>query len=72
MDQCFLKKDFEEYGQQNKNLDRENRRLEHKIKIFKDANVCECIIALYSFSISKEKIHQVISVVLNKLAKKNI
>ena len=34
-------------------------------------NVCECIIALYSFSISKEKIDQVISVVLSKLTKKD-
>ena len=30
------------------------------------------VIILYSFSISKEKIDQVISVVLTKLAKKNI
>ena len=54
-------------------LDRENRRLEHKVGILKDSNdFCECIIALYTFSVSKEKIDQIISVVLSKLAKKNI
>ena len=31
-----------------------------------------CVIALYSFSISKEKIDQVISVILSNLAKKDI
>ena len=52
-------------------MDRENKRPEQKIEILKDPNdVCECIIALYSFSISKEKIGQVISVVLSKLTKK--
>ena len=39
----------------------------------KDPNdVCECIISLNSFSISKEKIDQVISVVLSKLEKMDI
>ena len=38
----------------------------------KDQNVYECIIALYSFSISKEKIDKIISVVLSKLEKKDI
>ena len=46
--------------------------VEQKVEILKNPkDVCECIIALYSFSISKEKIDQVISVVLNKLAKKD-
>ena len=52
----FLKKKVEEFGQQCKNLDCENRRIEHKTEILKKPNnVSECIIALYSFSISKEK-----------------
>ena len=47
----------EEFGQQSQNLDFENRRLEHKVEILKNPNnVCECIIALYSFSISKNRI----------------
>ena len=51
----------------------ENRRLDDKVETLKNPdNVCECITALYSCSISKEKIDQVISVVLNKLAKKDI
>ena len=38
----FLKKKVEEFGNQRKNLDRENRRLEQKVEIFKDTNdVCE-------------------------------
>ena len=38
----FLKKKVEESGNQRKNLDRENRRLEQKVEIFKDTNdVCE-------------------------------
>ena len=50
----------------------ENRRLEEKREISKDPNdVCECIIALYSFSISKDKVDQVISVVISKLAMKD-
>ena len=50
----------------------ENKRLEHKVEIFKDSNnVCECITTIFSFSKSKEKIYQVISVVLIKLAKKD-
>ena len=54
-------------------MDCENRRLELKVEILKDQNhVCECIIALYSFSVSKVKTDQVISVVLSKLAKKDI
>ena len=69
----FLKKEFEEFEQQIQNLDCENRRLENKIEIFNSLNsVCECITALYSFSISKEKIDQVFSMVLSKLAKKDI
>ena len=69
----FLKKEVEERGQQSKNLDCENRRLENKIETLKDPNdVCKCIIALSSFSINRVKIDQAISVVLCKLAKKNI
>ena len=57
----FLKKEVEEFVQQSKNLDCQNRRLEHKVEIFKNQNdVCECIIVLNSSSISKEKIDQVI------------
>ena len=38
----FLKKEVEEFVQQSKNLDCENRRLEHKAEIFKNQNdVCE-------------------------------
>ena len=49
-------------GQQSKNLDCENRRLEHKVEILKDSNdVCECIIALRSFNISKAKKDQVLA-----------
>ena len=67
----FLKKEVEEFGEQSKNLDRENRKLEQRVEILEDPNVCVCIMALYYFSISKEKIDQVISVVLSKLTKKN-
>ena len=67
----FLKKEVEEFGQQSQNLDCENRRLEHKVEILKNPNnICECITTFYSFSISKEKIDQVMSGVLSKLAKK--
>ena len=56
-----------------KKLDHENRRLENKEEILNDLNnVFICIIALFSFSISKEKIDQVVSVVLSELAKKDI
>ena len=49
------------------------QEVEHKAEILKDPdNICECIIALYSFSISKEKMHQVPSQILSKLAKKDI
>ena len=51
----------------------ETRGLEHKVEILKDPNnVCECIIALYSFIIGKGKIDQVISEVLSMLAKKDL
>ena len=54
-------------------MDRENRSLEHKVELLKDPNnVCECVIASNSFSISNEKILEVISGVLGKLAKKDI
>ena len=57
----FLNEEVEEFGQQSKNLYCENRRLELKIEILKDPNDnCKCIIALYSCSISKEKIDQII------------
>ena len=35
-------------------------------------NVSECTIAFYSFSIRKEKLNQVTSVVLSRLLKKDI
>ena len=54
-------------------MDCENRRLEHKVEILKDPNnACECIIPLYSFSVSKEKTDYVISLVLSKKAKQDI
>ena len=53
-------------------MDHENRRLEQKVKVLKDLNdVFECVLALYSFSISKEKKDEVISMVLSKLAKRD-
>ena len=46
--------------------------VEQNVEISKDPNyVCEYIIVLYSFSISKEIIDQVISVILKKLAQKD-
>ena len=54
-------------------MDRENRRLEHKIEIFKDPNdACQSIIALYPLDISKEKLDQILSVILSKLPKEDI
>ena len=54
-------------------MDRENKRLEHKIEIFKDPNdACQSMIALYSLDISKEKLDQIISVILSKLLKEDI
>ena len=54
-------------------MDRENRRLEHKIEIFKDPNgACQSIIALYSLDISNEKLDQILSVILSKLPKEDI
>ena len=42
-------------------------------EILKDTNnICEWILALYSFNVSKEKMDQNISVVLSKLARKEI
>ena len=68
----FQSKKFQ-FGQQSQGVDSENRRLKYKVEILKyPKNVCEFIIALYSFSISKEEIAQIISVVLSKLAKKDI
>ena len=53
-------------------MDHENRRLEQKVEILKEANdICESIIDLYSFSTRKEKIDQVITVILCKLARKD-
>ena len=50
----FLQEEVEEFGQQSKNLDCDNRRLEHKVEILKDPHgICECIFALCSFIISK-------------------
>lgn len=50
------------------------RRLGHLIETLNDPNeVCECIIALLTLlNESKEKIEQVVSLVLGKLAKKDI
>ena len=49
-------KGVEEFGQQNENLDCENRKVEHKVEILKDPNdVFECTASFYFPSISKEK-----------------
>ena len=49
------------------------QRLEHKVEILTNPNnACECVTALDSFSLSKEKIDRVISMVLSKLLKKDI
>ena len=67
------KKEVKEYGQQSKHLNSENRRLKYIVEILKDPNdVCECVIVLNSFSVSKKKKDQVISVVLSKLAKADV
>ena len=69
----FLKKEVEEFGQKSKKFESWKQKTKHKAEILIDLNdVCECIIALYSFSISNEKIHQVMPVVLSKLSKKDI
>ena len=69
----ILEKEVEELGWQSKNLDRENKRLEHKIEIFKDPNdACQSMIALYPLDISKEKLDQIFSVILSKLPKEDI
>ena len=45
----FLKKEVEESGQQSKNLDCQNRRLEHLVEVLNDQNnICECIMSLFS------------------------
>ena len=46
-------------------MDRENRRLEQRLEIVGDPNVCERIIALHSFSIRNEKIDQVCKLTMN-------
>ena len=69
----LLKKEVDKFGQQRKNLDCENKRLEHKVEILKDSsNVCDCITDSKPYSIGKDKIDQVISEALSKLAKKDI
>ena len=70
----MLKKEVEEFDKECKSLDSENRRLEHLVDIFgrRIKMIFECVIPLFSLNISKEKIDQVISVPLRKLAKKNI
>ena len=69
----FLKKEIKGFGKQSKSLDHENKRVAHKVEILKKSNdVCESIIALYFISIGNQKINQVISVFLSKLAKKDI
>ena len=51
----------------------ESRRPENKGEILENSNdAFECMITLYSFSTSKEQIDQVVSVILCKLAKKDI
>ena len=69
----FLKKEIKGFGKQSKSLDHGNKRVAHKVEILKKSNdVCESIIALYFISIGNQKINQVISVILSKLAKKDI
>ena len=53
----------QEFGQQNKNQDSENRRLEHLAELLKNPNdVCECVTALLFLHVNIEKIDQVILV----------
>ena len=59
-------KNVEEFGQQSRNLDCENRRLKLKIEILENRNnVYECKIVLYYFLVSKDNIDQAISVFLS-------
>ena len=54
-------------------MDCEKRRLEHEQEVLKNPNnVSESVIALYSFSMSNEKMDQVIWKVLSKVTKKDI
>ena len=66
----FLKK-TDEFTQQSKNVNHENRRIEDAVQILNVVMFVN-VIALYSLSISKDKIDQVTSVVLIKLPKKDI
>ena len=53
----------QEFGQQNKNQDSENRRLEHLAELLTNPNdVCECVTALLFLHVNVEKIDQVILV----------
>ena len=49
----LLKKEAEEFGQQSKTLDSENRKLEHLVEILKDPNDFECMIILFSLDVIK-------------------
>ena len=62
---------MQSYTSQRKSLDQGSRSLEQKVEILKDTNdLCEWIIALFSFIISKQKIDKVIPVVASKFEKK--
>ena len=68
----FLKKEVEEFRWQKQTFELWKQETRRESRNSKDPNdVCGCIIAWYSFSISKDKVDQVISVVLNMLAMKD-
>ena len=80
----MLKKEVQDFRQQNESLEGEKRALEQLVEILKHPVVTtfqdgkytndmrECVMALLSLNVSIHKIDQVIKVVLNKLATKDI
>ena len=80
----MLKKEVQDFRQQNESLEGEKRALEQLVEILKHPvvttfqdgkytnDMLECVMALLSLNVSIHKIDQVIKVVLNKLATKDI
>ena len=80
----MLKKEVQDFRQQNESLEGEKRALEQLVEILKHPVVTtfqdgkytndmrECVMAWLSLNVSIHKIDQVIKVVLNKLATKDI
>ena len=80
----LLRNEVEEFRQQIKSLESKNRALEQLVQILKNPvvttfqdgkyanDVRECVMALLSLNVSIDKIDQVVKVILNKLAKKDI